>query len=60
MENFGKTDYTIGKLTKKYVENVYQIIFLGIFYYHKHELEIARFGVRAPRSGAVDLKRLIY
>ena len=26
MENFEKTDYTIEKLTKKYVENVYQII----------------------------------
>ena len=27
MENFGKTDHTIGKLRKKYVENAYPIIF---------------------------------
>ena len=44
MENFGKTAY----------------IFLSTFKYHKHELEIARFGARAPRARAVDVKRLIY
>ena len=27
---------------------------------HKHELEIARFGARAPRAGTVDVKRLLY
>ena len=26
--------------------------------YHKHELEIARFGARATRAGAVNVKRL--
>ena len=60
MENFGKTAYIIGKLRKKYVGNAYQTIFLSTFLYHKHELEIARFGARAPRAGAVDVKRLIY
>ena len=54
MENFEKTTYIIGKLRKKYVENAYQTIF------HKHELEITRFGARAPRAGTVDVKRLIY
>ena len=60
LKNFGRTAYVIGKLRKKYVENVYQTIFLSIFWYHKHELEIARFRVRAPRAGTVDVKRLIY
>ena len=60
MENFEKTTYTIGQLRKKYVENAYQTIFLSTFEYHKHELEIARFGARAPRAGRVDVKRLIY
>ena len=60
MENFEKTTYIIGKPRKKYVENAYQTIFLSTFRYHKHELEIARFGVRAPRTGTVDVKRLIY
>ena len=60
MENFGKTVYITGKLRKKYVGNAYQTIFLSTFYYHKHELEIARFEARAPRAGAVDVKRLIY
>ena len=59
MKNFGKTAYVIRKLRKKYVENVYQTIFLSTFYYHKHELEIARFRARAPRAGTVDVKRLI-
>ena len=59
MENFEKTTYTIGKLRKKYVENAYQTIFLSTFEYHKHELEIARFGAHAPRAGTVDVKRLI-
>ena len=54
MKNFGKTDYVIRKLRKKYVENVYQTIFL------QHELEIARFRAQAPRAGTVDVKRLIY
>ena len=58
-KNFGKTAYVIGKLRKKYVENVYQTIFLSTFWYHKHELEIARFGARALRAGTVDVKRLI-
>ena len=26
----------------------------------QHELDIARFGARAPRAGAFDVKRLIY
>ena len=60
MENFEKTTYMIGKLRKKYVENAYQIIFLSTFQYHKHELEIARLGARAPLAGTVDVKRLIY
>ena len=60
MENFEKTTYIVGKLRKKYVENAYQTIFLSTFEYHKHELEIARFGARAPRAGTVDVKRLIY
>ena len=60
MENFEKNIYIIGKLRKKYVENAYQKIFLSTFYYHKHELEIARFGARVPRAGTVDVKRLIY
>ena len=59
MENFEKTSYIIGKLRKKYVENAYQTIFLSAFEYHKHELEIAWFGTRAPRAGTVDVKRLI-
>ena len=59
MENFGRTAYIIGKLRKKYVRNAYQTIFLSTFQYHKRELEIARFGARAPRAGAVDVKRLI-
>ena len=59
MENFGKTAYIIGKLRKKYVGNAYQTIFFSTFYYHKHELEIARFGACVPRAGAVDVKRLI-
>ena len=59
MENFEKTTYIIGKLRNKYVENAYQTIFLSTFEYHKHELEIARFGARAPRAGTVDVKRLI-
>ena len=60
MGNFEKTTYIIGKLRKKYIENAYQTIFLSTFEYHKHELEIARFGARAPRTGTVDVKRLIY
>ena len=48
------------KAEEKYVENAYQTIFLSTSKYHKHELEIARFGVRAPRAGTVDVKRLIY
>ena len=59
MENFGKTAYIIRKLRKKYVGNAYQTIFLNIFYYHKHELKIARFGAHAPRAGTVDMKRLM-
>ena len=31
MKNFGKTAYVIRKLRKKYVENVYQTIFLSTF-----------------------------
>ena len=31
MKNFEKTTYIIGKLRKKYVENVYQIIFSSTF-----------------------------
>ena len=60
MENFERSTYVIGKLRKKYIENAYQTIFLSTFEYHKHELEIARFGSRAPRAGTVDVKRLIY
>ena len=60
MENFEKTTYIIGKLRKKYVEKAYQTIFLNTFQYHKHELEIARFGARAQHAGTVDVKRLIY
>ena len=60
MKNFGKTAYVIEKLRKKYVENVYQTIFLSTFWYHKHELEIARFRARALRAGTVGMKRLIY
>ena len=60
MENFGKTAYIIGKLRKKYVGYAYQTIFLSTFWYHKYELEIARFGAYAPRAGAVDVKRLMY
>ena len=59
MENFEKTAYIIEKLRKKYIANGYQTIFLSPFYYHKHELEISRFGPRAPRAGAVDVKRFI-
>ena len=59
MENFEKTTYIIEKLREKYVENSYQTIFLSTFQYHKHELEIARFGARTPRAGTVDVKRLI-
>ena len=59
MKIFGKTAYVIRNLRKKYVENVYQTIFLSTFWYHKHDLEIARFRVRAPRAGTVDVKRLI-
>ena len=47
------------KPEEKYVGNAYQTIFLSTFWYHKHELEIARFGARAPCAGAVDVKRLI-
>ena len=47
---FRKTTYIIGKLRKKHVENAYQTIFLSTFWYHKHELEIAQFGARAPRA----------
>ena len=60
MENFGKTAYIVGKLRKKYGGNAYQTIFLCTFQYPKHELEIARFGARVPRAGAVNVKRLIY
>ena len=60
MKNFRKTAYVIRKLRKKYAENVYQTIFLSTFYYHKHEIEMARFRARAPRAGTVDVKRLIY
>ena len=60
MENFKKTTYIIGKLRKKYVENAYQTIFLSTLQYHKHELEIARFGAPAPRAETVDVKYLIY
>ncbi len=49
MDNFGKITYTIGKLTKKYIENHYWIFFLGTFKYRKRELEIAPFDARAPR-----------
>ena len=56
---FRKSTYIIGNLRKKYVENAYQTIFLSTFEYHKQELEIARFGARAPRAGTVDVKRLI-
>ena len=48
------------KAEEQYVENAYQTIFLSTFQYHKHELEIARFGDRAPRAGTVDVKCLIY
>ena len=59
MKIFGKTAYVIRKLRKKYVQNVYQTVFLITFWYHKHELEIARFVARTPCAGAVDVKRLI-
>ena len=59
-ENFEKTTYIIGKLRKIYVENAYHTIFLSTFEYHKHELEMARFGACAPRAGTVDVKRLIF
>ena len=59
MENFEKITYIIGKLRKKYFDNAFQTIFLSTFKYHKHELEIARFGASAPRAGSVDVKRLI-
>ena len=59
MENFGKTAYIIRKLKKKIRRERLSNNFLNIFYYHKHELEIARFGAHAPRAGAVDMKRLI-
>ena len=52
MENFGKTDHTIGKLRKKYVENAYPVIFSNAFWYRKDELETACFDARAPRWGS--------
>ena len=55
MENFEKTTYIIGKLRKEYVENAYQTILLSTFQYHKHELEVARFGARAPRERQIML-----
>ena len=61
MENFEKNCLhhwkAEEKIRRKRLSNNF---FKYVLNKHKHELEIAQFGTRAPRAGAVDVKRLIF
>ena len=54
METFRKTGDTIRKLRKNTSEMLHKI-FLRVFQYRKHELDIARFGAQGQSASSLTL-----